>query len=62
MENLKEMGLTELDDKSLKEADGGFIVLTILGVTYTATQVATAVLGAAAAGVAAGVAVAVATD
>jgi hypothetical protein len=62
MDNLDHMELVELNDDALTEVDGGFIALTILGVTYSATTVAAAVGAATAAGVAAGVAAAAASD
>lgn len=62
MENINEMGLVELDNQTVQETDGGFIALTILGVTYAASTVATAMGAACVAGIAAGVTAAVATD
>jgi hypothetical protein len=62
MDNLDHMELIELDDGTLTKVDGGFVALTILGVTYSATTVAAAMGAATAAGVAAGVAAAAASD
>ncbi|SMO84602.1 hypothetical protein [Fodinibius sediminis] len=62
MDNVHEMGLVEIDDQTLEQIEGGFVALTILGVTYTATQVATAAGALFIAGIGAGVAAASASD
>ena len=62
MDNLENMQLTEISSKELESTDGGFVALTILGVTYTAAQVATAAGALFLAGVGAGVAAAAASD
>lgn len=62
MDTLNEMGVTELDQSQLEHTDGGFVALTILGVTYSATQVAAAAGALFIAGVGAGVAAAAAAD
>ena len=54
--------LSEITLDDMKSTNGGFVALTILGVTYTATQVATAAGALFIAGVGAGVAAASATD
>jgi len=62
MENIEHMQLTEVSSKELESTDGGFVALTILGVTYTATQVAAGAGALFVAGVGAGVAAAAASD
>ncbi|HKI44323.1 MAG TPA: hypothetical protein VKA08_03210 [Balneolales bacterium] len=62
MNDLKRMGVTELDFESIEATSGGFITLIILGTIFTAEEVAAAAGAIFIAGVGAGVAAAAATD
>ncbi len=60
--DLSGFGVQEMNAEEMRENDGGFIPLVILGVTYSAQLVAAACGTTFLAGVAAGVACAIAID
>ncbi len=62
MKNLENLGVQEMNSKELVDNNGGVIILTILGVGYTALQVAGAVGVLFTAGVAIGATVAADQD